>query len=86
MHPVTSLRNWHLRHPCTCKIKKFQWWPSSPGLLVAQCYAVYFHPSDFHSGFKRHILLPVAESWTSSTVSQLLSLLEQDAQEGEVPD
>ena len=41
MHPVSSFTDWHWD---TCKIKKLQWWPSSPDLLVAHflCCIFYF--------------------------------------------
>lgn len=35
VHPVSSLRDWHLRHSCSCRIKKCQCCASSSDLLVA---------------------------------------------------
>lgn len=46
VHPVSSLRVWHFRHSCFCKITKCPCWASSSDLLVAGFYAAYFH---FHS-------------------------------------
>ena len=41
MHPVSSLTGWHWD---TCKIKKLQWWPSSPDRPVPHflCCIFYF--------------------------------------------
>ena len=81
MHPVSSFTDWHWD---TCKIKKLQWWPSSPDLLVAHflCCIFYFFLFPFQVWAPHFALL---QYWILVGPFQWLRILclKQGAQKGE---